>query len=176
MSNAPLWARCQASILSCKVSRTLSSSRFFGPRSLMIPARPAQNASGAIPVLGAASLAMKSNRTGAIFNPWASIRFMLGFLAKSGNSALFSGKVRQQRQTAAPKHSFSAKRRLLRRPLLTLPEKERKLRRRTDRGLVDLAGDPFQHGLDEDGHQRHRGQHRRCGEGAGDIVVLVQQL
>src|ERR1700723_1715780 len=44
-----------------------------------MPASPAQNASGAIPVFGAASFAMKSNRTGAIFNPWASIRFMMDF-------------------------------------------------------------------------------------------------
>src|SRR3569832_2692021 len=45
-------------------------------------ASPAQNASGAMPVFGAASLAMKSNRTGAIFSPWASIRFMMDFSQK----------------------------------------------------------------------------------------------
>jgi hypothetical protein len=31
-------------------------------------------------------LAMKSNRTGAIFSPWASIRFMMGIF--SGETAL----------------------------------------------------------------------------------------
>src|SRR5215468_1876503 len=72
----PLWARCQASIFSCSVSRNFRSSAFFGASFLMMAASPAQNASGEIPVLGAASLAMKSNRTGAIFNPWASTRFM----------------------------------------------------------------------------------------------------
>jgi hypothetical protein len=47
-------------------------------------ASPAQNASGEIPVFGVASLAMKSNRTGAIFNPWASTRVMVGFLKRNG--------------------------------------------------------------------------------------------
>jgi hypothetical protein len=46
----------------------------------MIAASPAQKASGDIPVLGVASLAMKSNSSAAIFNPWASTRFMMGFL------------------------------------------------------------------------------------------------
>jgi hypothetical protein len=49
----------------------------------MMAASPAQNASGETPVLGVASLAMKSNKTGAIFNPWASIRFMMGFSRKA---------------------------------------------------------------------------------------------
>ena len=81
MSNAlPLLARCQPSILACSASRTASSSRFFGPNLAMMAASPAQNASGEIPVLGVASLAMKSNSSGAIFNPWASTRFMMGFL------------------------------------------------------------------------------------------------
>jgi hypothetical protein len=56
----------------------------------MIAASPAQNASGSIPVLGAASLAMKSWRTGAICNPWAVTRFMMGFFSR-GNFADFSG-------------------------------------------------------------------------------------
>src|SRR6185369_13558580 len=80
----PLLARCQPSILACSASRKASSSRFFGPNFLMTAATPAQNASGEIPVLGVASLAMKSNRTGAIFNPWASTRFMMGFLGRNG--------------------------------------------------------------------------------------------
>src|ERR1700710_559891 len=84
MSNGfPLFARCQPSILACKLSRTASNSRFFGARFWIMDASPAQNASGEIPVLGVASLAMKSNKTGAIFNPWASIRFILGFLTRN---------------------------------------------------------------------------------------------
>jgi hypothetical protein len=59
----------------------------------MMAASPAQNASGEIPVLGVASLAMKSNRTGAIFNPWASIRFMIGFFSRETTlNADFRGK------------------------------------------------------------------------------------
>ena len=85
MSNGlPLLARCQPSIFACSVSRNASSSRFFGPSFSMMAASPAQNASGEIPVFGVASLATKSNRTGAIFNPWASTRFMMGFLKRNG--------------------------------------------------------------------------------------------
>src|SRR3982751_1315244 len=100
MSNdVPLLARCQPSILACSASRKASNSRFFGPSFLMMAATPAQNASGEIPVLGAASLAMKSNRTGAIFNPWASTRFMADFLGQNGVERLFSkGKQQKTRQ------------------------------------------------------------------------------
>jgi hypothetical protein len=56
----------------------------FRPSFVVVAAKPAQNASGEIPVLGVASLAMKSNRTAAIFNPWASTRFMMGFLDRNG--------------------------------------------------------------------------------------------
>src|SRR6476646_3957698 len=103
MSNfLPLLARCQWSILACSVSRKASSSRFFGPSFLMMAASPAQNASGEIPVLGVASLAMKSNRTGAIFNSWASTRVMVGFLKRNGVFELFSdGKQQKTRQRAA---------------------------------------------------------------------------
>jgi hypothetical protein len=66
----------------------------------MMAASPAQNASGEIPVLGAASLAMKSNRTGAIFNPWASIRFMMGFLGAKRRGAVFRGKAKNARNGA----------------------------------------------------------------------------
>src|SRR3954469_20883005 len=97
MSNdLPLLARCQLSILACSASRNASSSRFFGPSFLTMAATPAQNASGEIPVLGAASLAMKSNRTGAIFNPWASTRFMTGFLGQMGVERLFSEEKQQK--------------------------------------------------------------------------------
>src|ERR1044072_3919933 len=98
----PLLARCQASIFSCSVSRNFRRSRFFGASFLMMAASPAQNASGEIPVLGVASLAMKSNRTGAIFNPWASTRFMVGFLGRNGVLGLLSGRKQQKtRQRAA---------------------------------------------------------------------------
>src|ERR1700761_6161923 len=122
MSNGLLLlARCQPSIFACKVSRTASSSRFFGARFWTIAARPAQNASGVIPVLGVASLAMKSNKTGAIFSPWASIRSIMSFsdvfLGRNrGAVAVFRGKKRDRRQTAAPA-PFSAKARGMRRPL-----------------------------------------------------------
>src|SRR5215813_13223359 len=53
----------------------------------MMAASPAQNASGEIPVLGVASLAMKSWSRGAIFNPWASIRFMIGFSRGNGGES-----------------------------------------------------------------------------------------
>src|SRR6516162_794385 len=96
----PLLARCQPSILSCSASRTASNSRLRGARSRMIAASPFQNASGSIPVLGAASFAMKSNRTGAIFNPWASIRFMMGFSREQGACAL-SGLEQQKRRRGA---------------------------------------------------------------------------
>ncbi|MEY9313872.1 hypothetical protein ABIF29_000671 [Bradyrhizobium elkanii] len=103
MSNAlPLLARCQSSILACSASRTASSSRFFGPSFWMMAASPAQNASGAIPVFGVASLAMKSNRTGAIFNPWASTRVMMGFLKEMGRlAAVFERNQQKTRQRAA---------------------------------------------------------------------------
>src|SRR5258708_2394499 len=114
----PVWGRGEGSILSIKVSRTLRSTRFLGQRSLMITARPAQNTSGLIPVLGAASLAMKSNRTGAIFNPWASIRVMIGFLKGNGGlEAAFSlkqlGGVQKGGRFRSP---FSAKAGGVRRP------------------------------------------------------------
>src|SRR6476659_8754744 len=97
MSNfLPLLARCQSSIFACSVSRNASSSRFFGPSFLMMAASPAQNASGAIPVFGVASLAMKSNRTGAIFNPWVSTRVMIGFLKRNGVFGLFSDEEQQK--------------------------------------------------------------------------------
>src|SRR6202022_521484 len=94
----PLLARCQPSILACRLSRIARSSRFLGARSRMMAARPAQNASGEMPVLGLASLAMKSNRTGAIFSPWASIRFMLGFFSReTAVTTGFQGDERQKR-------------------------------------------------------------------------------
>src|SRR6476646_3545926 len=103
MSNfLPLLARCQWSILACSVSRKASNSRFFGPNFLMMAASPAQNASGEMPVLGVASLAMKSNRTGAIFNPWASTRVMMGFLKETGVlGAVFERNQQKTRQRAA---------------------------------------------------------------------------
>jgi hypothetical protein len=68
----------------------------------MMAARPAQNASGVIPVVGVASLAMTSNRTGAIFNPWASTRVMMGFLKKIGRlEAVFRRNQQKTRQRAA---------------------------------------------------------------------------
>src|SRR5437868_15373271 len=101
MSNGlPLLARCQPSILACKASRTASNSRFFGPSLATMAASPAQNASGEIPVFGVASLAMKSNRTGAIFNPWASTRFMVGFL---GRKWRFVAVFREKTAKSAPK-------------------------------------------------------------------------
>src|SRR3979490_347337 len=97
MSNGlPLLARCQPSILVCKASRKASSSRVFGPSFAMMAESPAQNASGEIPVLGVASLAMKSNRAGAIFNPWASTRFIMGFLNQNGVYRLFSEEKQQK--------------------------------------------------------------------------------
>src|SRR5882757_607781 len=109
MSNGlPLLARCQPSIFACKLSRTASSSWFFGARFAMIAANPAQNASGEIPVLGVASLAMKSNKTGAIFNPWASTRFMMGFL-KAFTGGFSDEKQQKTRQRAALSAPFSAK-------------------------------------------------------------------
>src|SRR5690242_384307 len=83
----------------------------------MMAATPAQNASGAIPVFGAASLAMKSKRTGAIFNPWASTRFMMGFLV--GNGCFWLLLTRQQ-QNAPTRGGFrgtiSPKKGAVRRP------------------------------------------------------------
>src|ERR1044072_3863562 len=118
MSNdLPLLARCQPSILACSASRKASSSRFFGPNFLMMAATPAQNASGEIPVLGAASLAMKSNRTGAIFNPWASTRFMMGFLKRNGVYRLLSEEKQQKtRQRGDVGRPFSPKAGSMRRP------------------------------------------------------------
>jgi hypothetical protein len=69
----------------------------------MMAATPAQNASGEIPVLGVASLAMKSNRTGAIFNPWASTRFMMGFLNRNGVCRLFSEEKQQKTRQKGPR-------------------------------------------------------------------------
>src|SRR3954466_10432800 len=69
----------------------------------MMAASPAQNASGAIPDLGTASLAMKSNRTGAIFSPWASTRFMMGFLVGNGRFWLL---LTRQQQNAPIKSGF----------------------------------------------------------------------
>src|SRR5438445_786041 len=86
----------KAFALAITLSRKTSSSRFLGPSFLMMAATPAQNASGEIPVLGAASLAMKSNRTGAIFNPWASTRFMLGFLGRNGVQRLLFDETQQK--------------------------------------------------------------------------------
>jgi hypothetical protein len=44
---------------------------------------------------------MKSNRTGAIFNPWASTRFMMGFLKRNGVYMLFSGQNSKKRAKGA---------------------------------------------------------------------------
>ena len=81
----------------------------------MMAASPAQNASGEIPVFGAASLAMKSNRTGAIFNPWASMRFMMVFLAEM---AVLAPLTRRQQNGphGAAFGPFSPKARALKRP------------------------------------------------------------
>src|SRR5260221_2759921 len=104
MSNAlPLWARCQPSILACSASRTASNSRFFGPNVLMMAATPAQNASGVIPVLGVASLATKSNSSGAIFNPLISTRFMMGFLNRNGGYPLFLEEKKQKKRQKGPR-------------------------------------------------------------------------
>jgi hypothetical protein len=51
---------------------------------------PAQKASGAMPVPAVASLAIKSDRTGAIFKPLASIRVMIN-LTENGEKARRSG-------------------------------------------------------------------------------------
>ena len=60
-------------------------------------------------------LAMKSNRTGAIFNPWASTRFMLKLSTKNGvYTAVFGAKTDERREGGVP-GSFSAKIRALRR-------------------------------------------------------------
>src|ERR1700692_2800748 len=122
MSNGlPLLARCQPSIFACRVSRTASSSRFFGARSRMMAASPVQNASGEIPVLGVASLAMKSNRTGAIFSPWASIRFMGvfsgDFLRETAITRCFGDKTAKRAPQRGSFHGpFSAKAGAMRRP------------------------------------------------------------
>src|SRR5258708_34405396 len=98
----PLLARGQPSIFACKLARTESSYLLFGASIWMMAASPAQNASGEVPVLGVASLAMKSNKTGAIFNPWASTRFMTGFLARNGGYAPSTGTTdKSAPQTAA---------------------------------------------------------------------------
>src|SRR3954454_9369737 len=79
-------------------------------------ANPAQNESGAIPVLGVASLAMKSNRTGAIFNPWASIRFMAGFLKAEAYKTLLPIKSSKKRAKRGRVHGpFSPKTAVMRR-------------------------------------------------------------
>src|SRR5438552_388492 len=70
----------------------------------MMPASPAQNASGEIPVLGVASLAMKSNSSGAIFNPWASTRFMMGFL---GRKPRFYESFQDRKQQKARQRAIS---------------------------------------------------------------------
>src|ERR1700682_5265536 len=119
MSNGlPLLARCQPSILACKASRTASNSLFFGPSFWMIAESPAQNASAETPVLGVASLAMKSNRTGAIFNPWASTRFMMGFLkTKRRSGSCFQTKSSKKRAKRGRVHGpFSLKATVMRRP------------------------------------------------------------
>src|SRR3979409_291078 len=122
MSNGlPLLARCQPSILVCQGRRTASSSRFFGPSFAMMAESPAQNASGEIPVLGVASLAMKSNRTGAIFNPWASTRFIMGFLNQNGvYRLLFRRKAAKTRPKGSVHSPFSAKATEMRSPLAAL--------------------------------------------------------
>src|SRR5260370_11223422 len=106
MSNGfTLLARCQPALFACKVSRRDGNSAFFGARFSMMAASPAQNASGEIPVFVVASLAIKSNKTGAIFNPWASIRFMMGFfLTRNGSYAQFFG----ERQIAPQRAAFRA--------------------------------------------------------------------
>ena len=61
------------------------------PLLLLVPAGlPAQKASGAMPVPAVASLAIKSDRTGAIFKPLASIRVMIN-LTENGEKARRSG-------------------------------------------------------------------------------------
>ena len=66
--------------------------------------KPGPEASGAIPVLGAASLAMKSNRTGAIFNPWASMRFMAGsFSGKGAKNGVPAGRKQQKARQNGPR-------------------------------------------------------------------------
>src|SRR5207248_8171708 len=110
--------RCQASIFACKLSRIASSSRFLGPRSRRIAASPDQNGSAEIPVLGVASFAMKSNKTGAIFNPWASLRFMMVIShANCAQSAVFRGKGQNGPMTGLVPGPFSPKARPMRRPV-----------------------------------------------------------
>jgi hypothetical protein len=46
---------------------------------------------------------MKSNRTGAIFNPWASIRFMMGFLKRNGVQMLPSEQKQQKTRQKGPR-------------------------------------------------------------------------
>ncbi|SLA11472.1 Uncharacterised protein [Mycobacteroides abscessus subsp. abscessus] len=58
--STPLWSRCHASILLWRSSRTASSSRLRGARSLMTAAAPFQKVSLSTPVPGSASLLMKS--------------------------------------------------------------------------------------------------------------------
>src|ERR1700726_4687702 len=81
----------------------------------MMAASPAQKASGEIPVLGVASLAMKSNKTGAIFSPWASIRFMMEFFSRQQRRrAVFRAKSPTKGPVESP---FSSKAGAMRRAL-----------------------------------------------------------
>src|SRR5258708_7577699 len=150
-SGLPLLARCQLSIFACNVSRTASSSRFFEARSRIMAERPAQNASGEIPVPGVASLAMKSNRMGAIFNPWASIRFMMGFFSReTAATRHFQGdKWQKSPAKGLVRSPFSAKAGALRRP----PVAHNEGGERSDIGgevdeFVEQNAGPCQHPLD----------------------------
>jgi hypothetical protein len=62
-------------------------------------------------------LAMKSNRTGAIFNPWASIRFMMGFLKMASGCCVQLKTARSGPEGAALIALISAKAGAMRRPL-----------------------------------------------------------
>ncbi len=78
----------------------------------MMAATPAQNASGEMPVSGAASLAMKSNRTGAIWQSVGVDTFHDVFLARSGNSVSRFQEVCSHgngAKRAAPMGPFNAK-------------------------------------------------------------------
>jgi hypothetical protein len=64
---------------------------------------------------------MKSNKTGAIFNPWASTQFMMVFLARNGGYAPSTGATDKSAPQNGGVHGpFSAKAGAMRRPLAAL--------------------------------------------------------
>ena len=111
----PCWpgASRRFSPAGCRAPRAVRGS--WAARSRTMAASPAQKASGEIPVSGLASLAMKSNRTGAIFNPWASIQFIIKLSREAASAGCFGGKNKQRRRGGVFR-PFSAKAWALRRP------------------------------------------------------------